>query len=50
MSAPAKGSKTPARHLGALVQGIILGLLVSVAVIELIAISDDVRLFRYQAF
>jgi hypothetical protein len=37
-------------RFGALLQGIILGALVWIAVIELVATSDNVRIFRYQAF
>ncbi len=37
-------------RLGAVLQGLILGALVSIAIVELWARADDVRLFRYQNF
>lgn len=36
--------------VGAVLQGLILGGLLTVAVVELWAQADDVRIFRYQAF
>ena len=39
-----------ARGFGAILQGLVLGVLVSIAIVELWARADDVRLFRYQNF
>lgn len=38
------------RRLGAVVQGIVLGLLLMHAIFSLTAIAQGVRLFRYQGF
>lgn len=39
-----------ARRFGAILQGLVLGALVSAAIVELWAQAGDVRLFRYQNF
>ena len=45
------GRKTSkAWRIGAIMQGLVLGVLVSVAIVELWTRADDVRLFRYQNF
>lgn len=41
---------TTGKFLGALTQGIILGLLVSWGIFELWAKAGDVNIFRYQGF
>jgi hypothetical protein len=38
------------RHIGAVLQGIVLGLLLVHAVVSLSAIGEGVRIFRYQGF
>jgi hypothetical protein len=39
-----------ARRVGAVCQGLILGVLVSVALINLLKVANDVQIFRYQGF
>ena len=39
-----------ARRAGQILQGLVLGLLLSVSVVELWAAADGTRLFRYQNF
>lgn len=39
-----------ARNIGAILQGLILGALLAVALVEMWAESGDVRVFRYQNF
>lgn len=39
-----------ARALGTIVQGMVLGALLSMAIIELATVDRDVRVFRYQQF
>jgi hypothetical protein len=39
-----------ARRLGAVVQGVALGLLVAVAVLNLALVASDAQVFRYQGF
>lgn len=39
-----------ARALGIVTQGLVLGLLLSMAIVELATSDADVRLFRYQQF
>ena len=50
--APASPAATPARswYVGAVLQGLVLGLLVFAAVIQLLALAGDLRVFRYQGF
>lgn len=37
-------------RLGAILQGLVLGMLVAAAIVELRSSAGDVRLFRYQNF
>jgi hypothetical protein len=39
-----------ARRIGAVCQGLILGVLASVALINLFKAANDVQIFRYQGF
>ena len=43
-------TQSAAFTVGALLRGVILGALVSVAIIEMWAAADGVRVFRYQNF
>ena len=38
------------RRFGALLQGVTLGLLLAIAVLELIALASDATIFQYQGF
>lgn len=39
-----------ARRIGAVIQGLVLGAFVAVAVVQMWVKSEDVRVFRYQNF
>ena len=45
-----EGKTSRWRTLGAVAQGLILGVLLLLALSEMVSIASDVRLFRYQAF
>jgi hypothetical protein len=40
----------PVKLAGAICQGLVLGLLASVALINLFRVASDVQIFRYQGF
>lgn len=42
--------KLRARWTGILLQGLILGLLLTVAVVNLLLLNTETRLFRYESF
>ena len=44
------GEKSRSRQAGAVLQGIVLGLLVALAVTEMWTEAGDRRIFRYQSF
>lgn len=41
---------SPARRIGAVVQGLLLGALVAVAILNLIEAASGAQIFRYQGF
>lgn len=44
------GGRCPGHFLGALIQGIVMGILLFFAVVALIAAAADARVFIYQGF